>query len=224
MPKSASPSWPRIYSANASLQSLLDELEAAKTQQVEEAIQAQRREQDRRAQASAKAVAEQRAKASSRSSERRTSPNGSTASTSGTSGSRSKPSRNSTAPTSVRTSRSASNEVLGWHRPSPPSNQDTGFAALRSRLSSLISSGRRTPTGVLQSSDSRSSLDIVKAYISRLASSRLASSILIFFLILGFVRRRMARQGNRLSLTDGVRKVKDKVLETVRMGASLGNL
>lgn len=207
------------------MQSLLDDLEAAKAQQVEEAIQAQRRDQDRKAQARAKALADQRAKAATRSAGRHLSPNGSTASTSGTSGSHSKPSRTTTAPTSVRTSRSSSSgEVLGWHRPSQVVPEDTGFAALRSRLSTFVSSGNRAPSGLARAPASQSSLELVNAFIARLLSSRLANSILLFFLILGFVGRRMARRGKLLSLAEGLRKVKDKVLETVRMGASLGNL
>lgn len=126
--------------------------------------------------------------------------------------------------------------------------QETGFAAFRSHLTSFLatshSNSNSTPNNSNGSSNtfldrrrqdnyvlspqntSRSTLQILRIYVSRLANSRLLKIMLAFFIITGFWRRRLARNGSgkKVNVGETVKKVKDKIMETVKMGGSLGFL
>lgn len=114
---------------------------------------------------------------------------------------------------------------------------ETGFAAFRSHLSSFLSSdpsrstsstsnslsSRRHPHDQLSHS-STTSLDLIKLYLSRMINSRLLKVLLAFFIITGFWRRRLARSGRKLEIGQTWKKLKKKVVDTVKMGGSLGFL
>lgn len=119
---------------------------------------------------------------------------------------------------------------------SPSAHQATGFASFRNHLSNFLthpstqdSSSRSTSSG--SSSLSRrqpntSTFSVVKLYLQRVASSGLFSTILIVWIILRFWKQRALRLGR--SRRDDVSKawqaVRDRVVNTVKMGGSMGYL
>lgn len=114
--------------------------------------------------------------------------------------------------------------------------QETGFSAFRSRISSFLSTDPHSSLSNSSSSDTRdisynnsrniATFDLIRIYLSRIIHSRLLKFILAFFIITGFWRRRLARSGSNKTSEIGrnLIKLKDKVLETVKMGGSLGFL
>jgi hypothetical protein len=55
-------------------------------------------------------------------------------------------------------------------------------------------------------------------------NSRSLKVLLAFFIITGFWRRRLARSGRKIEIGETWRKLKEKVVDTVKMGGSLGFL
>lgn len=112
--------------------------------------------------------------------------------------------------------------------------QETGFSAFRSRITTFLSADPHFP--LTHSSQSRdisynprnptNSFDLIRLYLSRIIYSKLLKFILAFIIITGFWRRRLARSSNKGKSEIGktLSKLKDKVLETVKMGGSLGFL
>lgn len=206
-------------------QSILNEIEDAKQAQEKEREAQLAAEKDR--DAKAKADAERQRTAIAESKKRKsTSPSSSQGSTS-------RPQPSSSAGSQQQSSRSTSRQ----HKPnlsiSTPSHpQETGFAALRTHLSSFLSvqnnNNSSSSSSVPTLRHPSSSLQILTLFLKRLAFSKMFNTILVFFLIISAWRRRLGRKGSTSTSRSEVgrywKKAKDKILETVKMGGSLGYL
>jgi hypothetical protein len=109
--------------------------------------------------------------------------------------------------------------------PSHP-GQETGFAALRTHLSSFLSVQSHDSSSVPTLRHPSTTLQILTLFLKRLAFSKMFNTILVFFLIVGVWRRRLGRTGSSSTNEVGKywKKAKEKILETVKMGGSLGYL
>lgn len=126
---------------------------------------------------------------------------------------------------------SSSSHGTGEHPQDRP-YAETGFASLRSHLSTYLGtfantaavpsfSGSRVPMP-----SSTASLNFINKYLGQLASSKLLNTVILLVILLGIWRRRLTRGGTsgKAELSKTWTKVKEKVLETVRMGGSIGYL
>lgn len=233
---------PRVHTANqpmyrGTLQTLLETLEETRQQQEEEELearQAEKQAKDRQAD-SAKKNKQRTSSASATSGSKSNTPTGADGQAPPMRPERSEE-RTSGSPT----------ETIGNAHVGPSSTvsrrtgeeQETGFAAFRSHLSSFLSTSdssdptssisNRRPGGHLShnSNSSNNSFDLIRIYLSKIVHSRLLKFLLAFFIVTGFWRRRMARSTGKGTMEIGRawRRLRDKVLETVKMGGSLGFL
>ncbi|KAK9893498.1 hypothetical protein P389DRAFT_213092 [Cystobasidium minutum MCA 4210] len=219
--------------SEAYAQTLLDALEEAKIQQQEEEREAKAAEKlEKERQAELKKASKRSGAPPSSSSQI----NGQTATPPPPRPERSK----------ERSSAQHGSSINGSNNASPSSapqlrgEQETGFAAFRSHLSSFLlpsddssssssSLSRRPQSHVNHTSSAGTSLDLFRIYISRFVHSKLLRILLAFFIVTGFWRRRLARRPGgsglmRLDIGKRLTKLKEKIVETVKMGGSLGFL
>lgn len=207
-------------------QTLLDILEDTKAQHEQEQLELRE---------AAKSEQERQAEASKRSKRNHTPSTSRNIQSSGASNANGqsppvRPERSKERSASTQPSSSTSQQSTIPSLDSTPQNaeQETGFSAFRSHLSHFLSTSdsssvSRRPENHL-TYNATTSFDMIRTYLSRFIHSRLLKFMLAFFIVTGFWRRRMARSGKKLELGKMYGRLRDKVVETVKMGGSLGFL
>lgn len=221
------------------IQSLLETLEETKRQQEEEELEARQAEKQEK---------ERQAELLKKNKQRNTPPSssqGGKASASTTSNGHAPPlrperSKDRTQPSerakhSAQDNASSSSSSSSSLARRDAQERETGFSAFRSHLTNFLSSDSQSSIsrGNHHSNSSRdlsrknsgnNSIDIIKIYLSKIVHSRLLKLLLAFFIITGFWRRRLARSGRNIGIRKTLMRLREKVVETVKMGGSLGFL
>ncbi|KAL7005076.1 syntaxin binding protein 1 [Cystobasidiomycetes sp. EMM_F5] len=132
--------------------------------------------------------------------------------------------------TSALPSTSASTNRKSPSSTSTHATEAPGFAGVRDRLSKLLPSSdshalERSPSYASDAPSASSILSLAQTYIGKVAQSSTLSTILVLFVLFNIWRRRIGAQTyahRKTRLKEMLVSVRDKLLETVKMGGSLG--